>query len=211
MHIKDLGKIEFDEAYGIQKETVQGRIDKIFVDTLYLAEHEPVVTLGRLAKPNSVLDENALTRNSIRILNTDRGGQATYHGPGQLVLYPIIDMEIFGKDLRRYLTFLERFALRFLLKYNMNGMRKDGNRGVWVNGKKICSIGIGVRRWVSYHGVSINIDMDLKPFSYIKVCGEQHAEVTSVAAETGEPADFRIAKVFAKYSFLECYEDLKYE
>jgi lipoyl(octanoyl) transferase len=133
-------------------------------------------------------------------VQTNRGGQATYHGPGQLIGYPILDLHPLGRDLHRYLRALEEALIATLHEYGVSGSRRDGLTGVWVEKRKIASIGVGVRRWVSMHGFALNVCGDLEPFAHITPCGIAGVEMTSVARESGEDLDVpSTAEIAAKH------------
>ncbi len=170
-------------------------------DTLLLLEHEPVYTIGRTPDRSSLLTPALLPH---PVETTNRGGQATYHGPGQLVGYPVLDLGRRGRDLHRYLRFLEETLIETLAAYGVRGERREGLTGVWIGARKIASIGVGVRRWVSMHGFAINIagGEALAPFRAITPCGLAGVEMTAVSTERGletgvEEFGARVAEVFA--------------
>jgi len=156
-------------------------------DLLLFLEHPHVITLGRrgnrthLIAPSEVLEEMG-----IPIFHVERGGDVTYHGPGQLVVYPILDLKGYGYRLIRYVDQLEEVILRVLKDFGMEGRRDSLNRGVWVNGDKIASIGVTIKRWVSFHGFSLNYETDLKYFDLIHPCGLVGKKMTSMAEILGE-------------------------
>ncbi|MBM3252588.1 MAG: lipoyl(octanoyl) transferase LipB, partial [Candidatus Omnitrophica bacterium] len=142
------------------------------LDTIILCQHRNTFTQGRSSKNNNILiSQLEIERLGIDFYAVDRGGDITYHGPGQLVVYPIFDLARYKKDLKYFLTQLEDIIIRFLRMYNISCERKCGFTGVWVGDKKIASIGIAVKKWIAYHGIAININPDLRYFSYIKPCG----------------------------------------
>ncbi|MDD5496205.1 MAG: lipoyl(octanoyl) transferase LipB [Candidatus Omnitrophica bacterium] len=175
----DLGLIDYVKAYKLQKELVERRrLDEID-DCVILAEHEAVFTIGRLGDARNLLvPQESLNSPLVRV---DRGGDITFHGPGQLVAYPIIDLRARQKDLHRYLKDIEEVVIIFLKKYSVEGARVKGRTGVWVDGKKIAFIGIGAKDWVTYHGFSININADLSYFSLMNPCGLKGISVTNLA------------------------------
>ena len=167
----DLGLIEYEQAYILQKQYVDELLNGGF-QTLLLCEHPAVLTLGRLAdEKNMRVDGKELVRQGVGIHHIDRGGDITLHAPGQLIIYPILDLANFGKDLRCYLRQLEQVAIDLLGEFDIVASRVSGKTGVWIREKKIASIGIGVRKWISFHGLAINVDTDLRLFSMIKPCG----------------------------------------
>jgi len=177
----DLGVVDYSYAYEFQKQT----LDKIRysgdLNTLILCQHPHIFTQGRSSKNKNILiSRRQIQQLGIDFHGIDRGGDITYHGPGQLVIYPVFDLSRFKKDLKYFLTSLEEVIIRFLKLYNIEAGRKAGFTGVWVGDKKIGSIGIGVRKWTTYHGLAININPDLKYFSFIRPCGLD-IEMTSVS------------------------------
>lgn len=193
--IIDLELIDYEEAYKRQREIVAKRKLGEVGDTLILAEHNAVFTIGRSgADDNLLADEEELARQGIRVLHVDRGGDITFHGRGQLVAYPIIDLKQRKTDLHQYLRDLEEVVIRFLNDYGLTGKRIAGKTGVWVDDKKIASIGIAASGWVTYHGLSINLNTDLEFFSMINPCGMKSAGITSLAALLGRPIDMEEAK-----------------
>lgn len=193
--ILDLGLIDYEECYKIQRGMVAlrklGEID----DTLILSEHNSVFTVGRMGRvENLLVDEGYLQRKGIRVLNVDRGGDITFHGPGQLVVYPIIDLKRRWRDLHKYMRDLEEVVIKFLKRYSVRSERQSGRTGVWAAGKKVASIGVGVSNWVTYHGLSINIKTDLEFFDMIYPCGLRDVKMTSLDALSGIDVSMEEAK-----------------
>ncbi len=193
MEIIDLGLIDYQSAYELQKnavgEVIAGKPERIF-----LCEHPTVLTLGRLADENYILAPwEELTRRGIAVVAIDRGGEVTLHSPGQLVVYPILDLKKHGKDIKLYMHRLEEAAIVFLREYGIASSRNPGKTGVWLGPRKIASIGVGVKKWVSFHGIGININTDLELFSLINPCG-LGVTMTSVKEIRGENIDFQKAK-----------------
>ena len=201
MIVRWLGRVRFEDAFALQEGIVARKIaDAAADDELLLLEHEPVYTIGRTPDQSSLLDAARLPHPVVQI---NRGGQATYHGPGQLVGYPILDLNPRGRDLHRYLRALEELLIVALAEFGIEGVRRDGLTGVWVGGKKIASIGVGVRRWVSMHGFALNVCGDLAPFGNITPCGIAGVEMTSVERECGDAVNVemvarRVGGIFAK-------------
>lgn len=185
--IRDLGFIDYAATYQLQKECV-GRVAAGGAQVLLLCEHPPVITLGRLAQEANVLNREAIASKGIRIISIDRGGDVTLHSPGQLVVYPILRLENFKKDLRWYLHQLEQVAIDLLMTFGIVADRIPGKTGVWVDGEKIASIGIGVKKWVAFHGLAINVCTDLEVFDLIKPCGLD-VRMTSMTRIKGEMVD----------------------
>jgi len=153
-----------------------------------LVEHPPVITVGRSGRADEVLaDRAALEARGVEVVRTGRGGRVTYHGPGQLVAYPIIDLRARGRDLHRYLRDLERWVVRVLHSYGIRAGVNPPNTGVWAAGAKIASVGIAVRHWVAYHGVALNVTTDLEFFRLIVPCGLSRVRMTSMAEVMADP------------------------
>lgn len=152
---------------------------------LMLVEHRPVVTVGRSGgKGDVLLSREALRRRGVELVETNRGGKVTFHGPGQLVMYPIIDLSLRDKDLHRYMRDLEKWLIALCSDYGIEAHRDEGRTGVWVGKNKIAAIGIAARRWVSFHGVALNVTTDLSYFDLIVPCGFTDRGVTSMAEES---------------------------
>src|SRR5205807_10503670 len=152
-------------------------------DELLLLEHEPVYTIGRTPDKSSLLNSAHLPH-PLFVIN--RGGQATYHGPGQLIGYPIVDLRRCGQDLHLYLRWLEQLLIDLLQVFGVTAARRDGLTGVWVEERKIASIGVGVRHWISMHGFALNVNGDLSPFDQITPCGISNVAMTSIEKEAGK-------------------------
>lgn len=181
MLILDLGITDFLEAYRLQVDLAGKVAHGLCEDTLLITEHKPVITIGRAGSERNILKSREwLFCRGIDIISTDRGGDVTYHGPGQLVAYPVFRLENEARDIHGFLSFLEEVGGHFLVQYGIFAEKKPGFRGIWVSGKKIGSIGIGVKKWVTYHGLAINMDLDLSPFSFIRPCGIEGIEITSL-------------------------------
>lgn len=187
--IIDLGLIGYTEAYGIQKELVDKRKCGEIGDTLILAEHLPIFTIGRLGRI-----ENLIKNNGVTVLRVDRGGDITFHGPGQLVLYPIINLKDNALDLHKYMRLLESAAISFLHKYSVEAERVENKTGVWVGRKKIASVGIAASNWITYHGMSINLNVNLEYFSMIYPCGMKDVRAASLDRIIGRKIPMQDAK-----------------
>lgn len=193
-----LGRLSYEEGLSLQKSLVQEKIEGSVTDHLLLLEHEPVYTMGRTRDESSLREEITLP---YPIHRTNRGGQATYHGPGQLVGYPVLDLGLFDRDLHAYLRFLEEVLITLLSRHGITAGRLEGKTGVWVSDRKIASLGVGVRRWVSMHGFAINICGNMTPFNYITPCGLPGVSMTSLEAEGGKDVSVEscareVAKIF---------------
>jgi lipoyl(octanoyl) transferase len=181
MNIEWLGRIDYQSALRIQEE----RLDSCLNDgkeTVILLEHEPVYTIGRLPDKSSL---RVVAQLPYPLFETNRGGQATYHGPGQLVGYPILDLRQRGRDLHCYLRNLEDLLIDLLKEFDIQGEKVAGKTGVWVQDRKIASIGIGIRKWVTMHGFALNVAGDLTGFQSIVPCGLPGVRMTSISAESG--------------------------
>jgi lipoyl(octanoyl) transferase len=202
-NVRWLGRMEFARALALQEEIVtKKRNDPLFEDQLLLLEHEPVYTIGRTP------DRSSLSATGSRpsrdgelgsahlphpLFSINRGGQATYHGPGQLMGYPIIDLRRCGQDLHKYLRWLEQLLIDLLARYEIAAQRRKSLTGVWVENRKIASIGVGVRHWITMHGFALNVCGDLSPFSHIVPCGINNVAITSMEKETKK--SFTVASV----------------
>jgi len=177
-NILDLGKSHYADAWELQKKLQSQRISGQIDDQLLLVEHFPVYTLGK-----NTPKEHLLTKESdnISIIQTDRGGDITFHGPGQLVGYPILDLNQYRRSITWYMRELEQLIIDVLKEYDINAERKKGLTGVWVKGKKIAALGVRISKWVTMHGFSLNINPDLKYYQGIIPCGITEYGVTSMA------------------------------
>lgn len=191
LQVAELGLVPYGEALALQRRLAEDRISGALPhDTLLLLEHPPVVTLGRGFKDSSLpLPVEALERRGIAVHEIERGGDVTYHGPGQLVGYPIFDLTQHRQDLHWYLRQVEEALIVALGKLGVPAERNEGLTGVWTKGRKIASIGIHVRQWVTWHGFALNVTTDLSPFDLIVPCGIPDVVMTSVAKETQPRAD----------------------
>ena len=177
------GLIPYEDGLRLQEDTVAAVLAKEAPDTLFLLEHQPVYTIGRLRDQSSLRDSSLLP---YPVHDTNRGGQATYHGPGQLTGYPILDLTVRGKDLHEHLRKIEEALIRACQRFGVQAGRREGLTGVWVENRKLASIGVGVRKWISMHGFAINItDESLPPFFAITPCGLDGVSMTSLEKEAG--------------------------
>jgi lipoyl(octanoyl) transferase len=207
LHVRRVGRMDFASALALQEEIVaKKREDPSHPDALFLLEHEPVYTIGRTPDQSSLLGAVHL-RHPLFAIN--RGGQATYHGPGQLMGYPIIDLRRCGQDLHTYLRWLERLLIELLAEHGIAASRRESLTGVWVGDRKIASIGVGVRHWITMHGFALNVCGDLSPFNCIIPCGINNVNMTSMEKETRESFSvFDVAVGFEKLA-LEGIGDLR--
>jgi lipoate-protein ligase B len=181
IEIIDIGVIDYRRGWYFQREVLKGVKAGILPSTLIFCQHNPVITLGSQVKREHIKVPLAeLDLRGIEIYEVERGGDVTYHGPGQLVIYPIFNLHHLRKDIHWFLRKLETVVIDFLADFGLNGVRLQGSTGVWVNNQKIASIGIAVKNWITFHGVSINIKKNcIDNFSLIKPCG-MDIEVTSM-------------------------------
>ena len=195
LRVRWLGRMEFQRALALQEEIVlKKREDPSVEDQLLLLEHEPVYTIGRTPDRSSLSATGRIRSGEVGAAHLpypffviNRGGQATYHGPGQLMGYPIIDLRRCGQDLHKYLRWLEQLLMDLLAKYGIAAARRESLTGVWVGERKIASIGVGVRHWITMHGFALNVCGDLSPFNHIVPCGINNVAMTSIEKETGTP------------------------
>jgi len=193
--------MEFADALTLQEEIVaRKRNDPSMEDQLLLLEHEPVYTIGRTPDQSSLSATGRIRRGELGaahlphpLFAINRGGQATYHGPGQLMGYPIIDLRRCGQDLHKYLRWLERLIIEALAGYEIAATQRKSLTGVWVEDRKIASIGVGVRHWITMHGFALNVCGDLSPFDQIVPCGINNVAMTSMEKEAGRT--FSVAEV----------------
>ena len=186
-YLLNLGRTPYLEAWDLQRSLAAAVSQGAIPDTVILLEHPPVVTLGRRTDDQEVhVPENA----EVEVVETDRGGKSTYHGPGQLVCYPILDLNRHGRDVKKYCRDLEEAVIRTLAPFGLAATRIDGLTGVWLTPppRKICSIGVHISRWVTTHGYALNVDLDPAPFTeWITACGLEDAAFTTMATELGRP------------------------
>ncbi|MFP4371455.1 MAG: lipoyl(octanoyl) transferase LipB [Halanaerobium sp.] len=203
------GMINYEKAYKLQLELLEKRYQNKINDTLLLVEHPPVFTIGASGtRENIVAADELLNKAGIEVFETNRGGDITYHGPGQIVGYPILNLKEHKQDLHWLLSAYEEVFIRLLEKYNIQGRRIDGLTGVWVDNKKITAIGVGVKHWITYHGFAFNINPNLEHFSYIIPCGITDKGVTSLKKVMGseinnEEVTKKLVKSFARVFKME--------
>ena len=200
----DLGFIDYKEAWDLQKEILFQRLSNATEDVLLLLEHPNTYTLGKTAnKQNLKGSEDYLKQNQISVYDIDRGGDITYHGPGQIVGYPIIDLNNWYKDTHKYLRALEEVIIQTCGEYNLVCGRNAKHTGVWLNERKIAAIGIKVSRWITMHGFAFNINTDLNVFKGIVPCGIQDKEVTSLSKELNKEVDIQEVKEKLLKNFIQ--------
>jgi lipoyl(octanoyl) transferase len=186
-YVMNLGLVPYREGWELQRALAGAVSQGAIPDTIVMLEHPPVVTLGRRAEEGELhIPDGA----DVEIVETDRGGKSTFHGPGQLVCYPILDLRRHGEDVKRYCRELEEALVQTLAAFGLEGQRIDGLTGVWMHPppRKIASIGIHVSKWVTTHGYALNVDLDPAPFTqWITACGLEDAAFTTMARELGRP------------------------
>src|SRR5215217_3521672 len=185
--VLQLGRVGYEEAWDLQRSVAAEVLSGARPDTVLFLEHPPVITLGRRAEDGELhLPAGA----DVEVVETDRGGKSTYHGPGQLVCYPILDLNRHGKDVKKYVRDLEEALIRTLAALGIEGLRLEGLTGVWLHRppRKIASIGVHISRWVTTHGYALNVDLDPAPFTeWITACGLEDAAFTTIAREVARP------------------------
>jgi lipoate-protein ligase B len=186
INVVNLGHTDYAECWGLQQRLFEMRSTDKVGDLLLLTEHSHVYTIGKGGDDNHLLaNDQELRLKEIQVFHNDRGGDITYHGPGQLVGYPILDLKNFRCDLHQYLRDLEEVIIRFLTHYGISGSRDAKYTGVWIGEKKICAIGIKTRQWVTMHGFALNVNTDLSFFEGIVPCGIAGKGVTSLRQQLG--------------------------
>ena len=186
-HLIQLGIVGYTDAWELQRSLAAAVTEGSLPDTVVMLEHPPVVTVGRRTGEDELHPPAGV---EIEVVETDRGGRSTYHGPGQLVCYPILDLNRHGRDVKRYCRDLEETVIRTLAAFELPGERIEGSTGVWLTSppRKVASIGVHISRWVTTHGYALNVDLDPAPFtSWITACGLEDAAFTTMARELGRP------------------------
>jgi len=228
LFFRDLGNMGYKEAWDLQETLLQenlkikaqagNRENKASTEAstsnhLLFVEHPPVYTLGKSGHPENILiSEEAMLEKKIAFFNTNRGGDITFHGPGQIVGYPIIDLEKFYTDIGRYMRELEEVVMLTLLEYGITSGRSSGETGVWLDAgvlgmeRKICAMGVRCSRWVTMHGFALNVNTDLSYFDFIIPCGIQNKKVTSIEKELGKKIDIEEVKEKLKNHFEKVFD-----
>jgi lipoate-protein ligase B len=202
----DLGLIDYKEAWDLQKYIFNLRYQGKIPDVFLLLEHPNTYTLGKVAdKKNLIGSENYLNENNISVYDIDRGGDITFHGPGQIVGYPIINLNDWEKDTHKYLRALEELIIKTCSKYGINSERNTKYTGVWIENRKIAAIGIKISRWITMHGFAFNVNTDLSLFTGIIPCGITDKEVTSLQKELSRPVPVQEVKKLLLENFVEIF------
>jgi lipoyl(octanoyl) transferase len=205
-YVLQLGETPYVEAWELQRSLASGVQQGAIPDTVVMLEHPPVITVGRRTNDGEL---HPPAGTEVEVVETDRGGKSTYHAPGQLVCYPILDLNRHGRDVKRYVRDLEQAVIRTLAAHDVAGERIEGLTGVWLQRppRKICSIGVHVSRWVTTHGYALNVDLDPAPFTdWITACGLEDAAFTTMARELGRPVTVDEVRPAAAAALGEVFE-----
>ena len=192
---------EYRDVWDLQRKLVDSRARGEIPDTLILVQHTHVFTVGK-----AVLGDLPAEINGIPVLRIERGGQWTYHGPGQLVGYPIMDLDVCNRDIHSYLRKIEETIILAIAKFNINAERHQGKTGVWVREKKIASIGAAIRSWVTFHGFALNVNTDLSYFGLIEPCGMPSSTMTSMQALLNHEVNLNLVKKEIRTDFESVFE-----
>jgi lipoyl(octanoyl) transferase len=200
--VEEWGTTGYEEAWERQRQYVQEILDESRSPSLIFTEHRPVITLGANSKPDHLQQPlEWFQENGVEIVTTDRGGDVTYHGPGQLVVYPLFPLDWVNRDLYRWLRELELVTMSVVHEFGLPARQFPPHTGVWIEDRKVAAIGIKVRRWVSLHGIALNCDLDLRAFESIVPCGIHEFGVTSLTEAAGR----RVTTTEAKLIFREAF------
>ena len=196
LDIYELGTVPYEKALEFQENLLAKRISGEIQDSLILLEHPPTITTGRKGNTENLLvREEYLKKHGISLIHASRGGDITFHGPGQIVGYPILNLKNHGMDIRKHLRMIEEMIIRTLRDFDIEGRRIDGVTGVWVKRSKIASIGIAIRKWVTYHGFALNVSTNLDYFDLILSCGITDVRITSIGSWLGNKENVRMDDV----------------
>jgi lipoyl(octanoyl) transferase len=202
----NLGLVPYEEALALQRSVAAAVTQGTLPDTVLLLEHPPVITLGRRAEESEL---HVPPDADVEIVETDRGGKSTYHAPGQLVCYPILDLTRHGQDVRKYCRDLEEALIRTMSPLGIEATRIEGLTGIWLERppRKIASIGVHITKWVTTHGYALNVDLDPAPFTdWITACGLEDASFTTIARELGRPVSVEDVRPFATQAFADVFD-----
>lgn len=207
LRYSNLGIIDYQKAWNLQHKIFNNRLSNEIEDTLLLLEHPNTYTLGKSSnKANLLFSDLEMQQKNIVVYNIDRGGDITYHGPGQIVGYPIINLSLWQKDIHKYLRTLEEVIIQTLLEFGVNGERNKEHTGVWVGNNKICAIGIKVTRWITMHGFALNINTNMDFFNGIIPCGIKNKGVTSLKNELNKQIEIELVKKSLLQKFYEIFD-----
>lgn len=198
----NIGRISYTDALTLQHDFHKKCAEREIPGILMLLEHDPVITVGVKASSNNnvLVSPDILNAQGVSLVETDRGGDVTYHGPGQLVGYPIVRLRELGGDLHNYLRLLEQSIIDVLAEFSLKGER-NGPAGVWVGDKKVCSIGVAIRKWVTYHGFALNVNPNMSHFRLINPCGLASEQITSITELLGYTPDMNSVRDACARSF----------
>lgn len=202
----DLGRLPFERAWDQQQEILNLVASGKTEETVFLVEHPPVFTVGRKGDPHNLLSTTDWNENPLKVISIDRGGDITYHGPGQLVVYPVLDLKKRGRDVLRYLRGLEECLLSVASEMEITAFRREGLTGIWTEEGKLASIGISVRRWTTMHGFALNVDPDLRYFKLMHPCGIPECPVTSMSRLLDREVTFNEVIPIIKTSFRQVFD-----
>ena len=207
LEIIEAGITDFHDVWEFQKKLFHQVVKNRSQNFLILTEHNPVITIGKSGKLKNLLtDPSQLLKLGIKVVEIDRGGDITFHGPGQLIGYPILDLSQFHKDIHWYLRNLEEVIIETLQDYKIHGERIPKLTGVWVNGEKICAIGVKVTRWVTMHGFALNVSTNLDYFNHIVPCGISDHGVTSIFKQIGNKVNQKDVIKSLNHYFSEIFD-----
>lgn len=207
LSVYDLGLLEYQKAFELQEELLHQRVGGKRTDILLLVEHPPTLTMGRRDdQKNLHISETGLKEMGVSLFHTDRGGSITWHGPGQLVAYPIVDLRSRGMDIHKYIQDLEEVIIRTLNDFTIKSGRDDKHIGVWVGQDKIAAIGVRIKKWVTKHGLAINVNSDLAHFSLINPCGITDRGVTAMADILGREVPMESVRKALIDRFVEVFQ-----
>jgi lipoyl(octanoyl) transferase len=204
-YLLDLGLVPYGEAWDLQRSLAAAVSQGAIPDAVVFLEHPPVVTLGRRTDSGEL---HVPTEADVEVVETNRGGKSTFHGPGQLVCYPILDLRRHGKDVKKYVRDLEEALIRTLSPLGVEATRIDGLTGVWLERppRKIASIGVHISRWITTHGYALNVDLDPAPFTeWITACGLEDAAFTTIARQLDRPVTVAEVRPFARDALAEVF------
>ena len=200
-NLLDLGLREYVEVWDLQRKLIDLRARKVIPDTLILVQHPHVFTVGK-----AVPGDTPTQISGIPVIRIERGGQWTYHGPGQLVGYPILDLDTRQRNIHGFLRNIEETIILALARFGINAVRRQGQTGVWVQSKKIASIGAAIRNWTTFHGFALNVNADLSYFELIEPCGMPSSTMTSMRALCGQEMDFDLVKKEIRRNFESVFQ-----
>jgi lipoyl(octanoyl) transferase len=204
-YVLDLGLVPYAEAWAVQRSLAGAVSQGAIPDTVIFLEHPPVVTLGRRAEDGEL---HIPAGAEVDVVETDRGGKSTFHGPGQLVCYPILDLTRHGQDVKRYVRDLEEALIRTIAPFGLEGVRFEGLSGVWLHPppRKIASIGVHISKWITTHGYALNVDLDPAPFTeWITACGLEDAAFTTIARELERPVTVAEVRPVARAAIADVF------